>query len=269
MSGRVSVVVPTRNSSATLARCLRSVREQSHPDVEIVVVDNSSSDDTLGVAGELADVVLTAGPERSAQRNRGAGAATGDLLFFIDSDMSLERDVVAEAVAEVSAGATSVVVPERSYGTGFWTAVKALERDCYLGDPTIEAARFVPRAEFDAIGGYDEEIVAGPEDWDLHARLQDRGGRLGRTRSLIWHDEGRLRLRETMATKYYYGRSTAVYLRKHPELARGQLTVARPAFLREWRTLAARPQLGAALVVMKVLELSAGAAGLIAARLRG
>jgi len=71
-----------------------------------------------------------------------------------------------------------------------------------------------------------------------------------------------------MRTKFYYGRATAAYLRKHPARARAQLTVARPAFLRQWRLLAKRPHLGVAVIVMKALELGSGAAGLAYARLK-
>lgn len=265
---RVSCIVPTRNSADTLAACLQSLRAQTHPDVETIVVDNRSSDATPQIGRELADVFLEAGPERSAQRNAGARAATGDHLFFIDSDMSLEPEVVAQAVAQVEGGANGVVVPEISFGDGFWSRVKALERSCYLGDETIEASRYLPRSVFDAIGGYDEDIVAGPEDWDLHERIRALGGPMGRTEAFIHHDEGHLRLTETMATKFYYGRATAAYLRKHPARARAQLTVARPAFLRHWRRLARRPGLGGAVIVMKVLELGSGAAGLLWVRLR-
>ena len=75
--------------------------------------------------------------------------------------MILQPGVVREAVEQVE-GASAVVVPEVSIGEGFWSRVKALERSCYLGDDTIEAARYVRRDVFERIGGYDEEIVAGP-----------------------------------------------------------------------------------------------------------
>src|SRR4051794_28348910 len=108
----VSVIVPTRNSSSTLAACLRSVRGQTWPEVELIVVDNSSTDKTREVARQEADEVIVAGPERSAQRNAGAAAARGEFLVFIDSDMQLEPEVVEEAVAEIAKGAVSVVIPE-------------------------------------------------------------------------------------------------------------------------------------------------------------
>jgi arabinofuranan 3-O-arabinosyltransferase len=170
--------------------------------------------------------------------------------------------VLAEAVDRAGAGADAVVIPEISVGEGFWTRAKALERSCYLEDPTIEAARFFTRAAFERVGGYDEEIAAGPEDWDIHERVRATGARIDRTAALIQHDEGRLRLRETMATKFYYGKATGQYLRKHPELARTQLRVIRPAFLRHWRRLARDPVTAAGMMFQKVCELGAGAVGL-------
>lgn len=262
----VTVVVPTRNSERTIDRCLRSIREQTHPALELIVVDNHSSDATPQRAAAIADVVVQAGPERSRQRNVGAAHAQGDLLVFIDSDMELERNVIAEAVAQARQGADAVVIPEESSGEGFWARCKAVERSCYLHDETVEAARFFTREVFDRVGGFDEVIMAGPEDWDIHERVRRAGAVFGRTEAIIRHDEGHLRLSETMATKFYYGRATGVYIRKHPELARSQLRVIRPAFVRHWRRLAREPIIAAGMFVMKVCELSAGAAGLLWSR---
>jgi glycosyltransferase involved in cell wall biosynthesis len=264
---RVTVVVPTRNSQTTLGACLQSVRGQDHPDIELIVVDNHSADRTQEIAHDLADTVVVAGPERSAQRNAGARAATGRFLLFIDSDMVLEPSVVGDCVRAATEGAESVVIPELSFGEGYWTRCKALERACYIGDETIESARFFTRTAFEQVGGFDESIPAGPEDWDLHERVRAAGGRVGRTPSLIWHDEGRLRLRETMATKFYYGKGADVYMRRHAGVARKQARLFRPAFARHWRTLARRPFTTAGMFVMKALELAAGAAGLIKARI--
>ncbi|HEX6458340.1 MAG TPA: glycosyltransferase [Thermoleophilaceae bacterium] len=268
MSGLVSVIVPTRNSADTIGPCLESIRRQTHPEVELIVVDNSSSDGTKQIAARFADAVLDKGPERSAQRNAGASVASGAHLMFIDSDMNLEQGVVAECVELADEGHAAVVIPETSFGSGYWARCKALERSCYLGDETIEAARFFTRDTFEAVGGYDESIPYGPEDWDIHARVRASGGRVGRTRSMIHHDEGRLGLGETVATKYYYGKATEQYIRKHGALARQQLTVLRPAFFRQWRRLASDPVAAAGMLFMKACELAAGAAGLIAARLR-
>lgn len=251
----------------TLRECLNSIRDQRYGDIELVVVDNGSTDGTRDVAQELASRIVDAGPERSAQRNAGAAVSSGQYLLFIDSDMVLARDVVAGCVAVAErTGAEGVIVPERSVGTGFWAACKALERSCYVGDDTIEAARFFTREAFELHGGYDEGMT-GPEDFDLPARIRAAGGTIARASAEITHLEGKLRLRTTMAKKFYYGRQVGPYLRRHPALARKQLSPLRPAFLRHWRQLARRPLHGAGVVVLKLAEFAAGGAGVLLARL--
>lgn len=264
----VSAIVPTRNSGRTLWACLESLREQTHEPLEVVVVDNGSADETVRIAEALADVVLSQGPERSAQRNAGGRRAAGSYLVFIDSDMVLEPAVVSECVAAAAGGAGAVVIPETSFGEGYWARCKALERSCYVGDELIEAARFFDRAVFEACGGFDEGLPAGPEDWDLHERVRAGGAAIGRTAALIHHDEGALRLGDLARKKYYYGRAMADYRRKHPELARRQLSVVRPAFVRHWRRLAADPVPAAGMVAMKGCEYAAGGAGIALALAR-
>jgi arabinofuranan 3-O-arabinosyltransferase len=184
--------------------------------------------------------------------------------LFVDSDMILDPRVVAECVELAGAGSEAVVVPEESVGVGFWARCKALERSCYVGDSSIEAARFFAREIFEQAGGYDEELVGG-EDWDLHERVRQAGACISRTTATIWHDEGRLELDELLAKKFSYGKTLGRYRRKHPRLARSQLRLFRPAFLRHRARLLRSPLLTSGMVVMKSAEAAAGAAGLIAA----
>jgi glycosyltransferase involved in cell wall biosynthesis len=263
----VSIVVPTRNSARTLEPCLRSIRAQTYEDVELVVVDNHSSDETPAVAKRLSDRFLTAGPERSSQRNHGARIATGSALIFVDSDMLLEPTIVAECVAALEDGARAVVIPERSFGDGFWARCKALERSCYVGDPTIEAARCFVRELFDQVGGYDGTLIAG-EDWDLHERARETGAEIGRTSAFIWHDEGRLRLLDSATKKFRYGQTLGRYVDKHPKRARSQLQLIRPAYIRHRKRLAREPLTTAGMIALKASEAAAGAAGLVIAKLR-
>lgn len=202
----VAVVVPTRNSGRTVAACLRSVLEQDTPAAQILVVDNHSDDDTVRIAEGLGVPVMTAGPERSAQRNYGWRRTSADLVFFMDSDMVLEPTVVAEA-AQVMASDPSVgavVIPERAFGTGFLADCRALEKELYLGNAAVEAARVFRREALVAVGGYDEALTAC-EDWDLADRIAAAGWETGRTSAQVWHDEGQIRLRASFAKKQYYG----------------------------------------------------------------
>src|SRR5207247_1158264 len=146
------------------------------------------------------------GPERSAQRNFGGRLARGRYLLFVDSDMILERNVVADCVhTALSTDAPAVVVPETTIAEGFVGQCRQLERRCYVGDARVEAARFVERDSFEACGGFDECLV-GPEDWDLSIRIA-RGRTLPRTTSVIMHDEGHVRLGTLLSKKRYYAPS--------------------------------------------------------------
>lgn len=96
----VSVVIPNYNYGAVLEQCLRSVQEQSYPAVEIVYVDDCSTDNSAEIAESLGITVFRT-PENggpSGARNLGASVATGEILFFLDSDIALHPDAVAAAV---------------------------------------------------------------------------------------------------------------------------------------------------------------------------
>jgi glycosyltransferase involved in cell wall biosynthesis len=260
LSAEVTVIVTTRNSAKTLDSCLRSVRTQSVHDLELIVVDNFSSDETPSIGHRHADVFVQAGPERSRQRNVGAARASGSFLLFLDSDMVLKPPIVTECVAVADSGARAVIVPEVSAGHGYWAACKALERECYVGDDTIEAARFIDRGLFMEMVGFDEELT-GEEDWDLTVRIRKFGAPIGRSQTALVHDEGRLTLMDTMRAKYYYGLTMPRYIRKHPDVARNQLKFFRPAFFRNFKVLARRPRLASGMFFMKGCEIVAGGMG--------
>ncbi|WFE28688.1 glycosyltransferase family 2 protein [Solwaraspora sp. WMMD791] len=97
----VSVIVPNYNYARALGLCLSALRAQTYPRLEIIVVDDCSTDDSVAVAESYGvQVVRTpanGGP--SVARNLGAAHATGEILFFVDSDVAAKPDAVANAVA--------------------------------------------------------------------------------------------------------------------------------------------------------------------------
>ena len=257
----VSVVVPTRNVGRTIRRCLESVRAQDHPSVELVVVDNHSDDDTFEVAREFADVALQLGPERSAQRNAGIARSSGEWILYVDADMVLEPDVVSSAVAAAErAGADGVFVPEDSFGPGFWTACRALERRCYVGEPMVEAPRLVRRSVFETTGGFVAD-VAGQEDAELRMRMIRAGMPLVWSQGVIHHDEGRLTFRGVLRKRVYYGRSIPAYAASQPGAVRAQGLATVRALVRGRRLLLRDPMHAAGLVVLRAAEAGAYATG--------
>jgi len=263
---KISVVVPTRNSGRTLAACLSSLRSQTHPEVEVVVVDNNSDDATPEIAAKLADVVENRGPERSAQRNRGTAISTGDVVLFIDSDMVLEPGVLTD-IAEVldsDPGVSAVIVPERSFGEGFLSQCRVLEKSLYVGDVGVEAPRAFRREAIERLGGWNEELTAA-EDWDLADRTRAAGMAIGRVSSWIWHDEGHTQLRVTFAKKRYYGRWITQYLATHRR--EGGRKLARVSLFSQPRRLAAHPFRTLGMLLLKAVEAAGLLAGMVDMRL--
>jgi glycosyltransferase involved in cell wall biosynthesis len=250
----VSVIVTTRNEERTLEACLRSIRAQSYTPVELIVVDNSSTDRTAAISRRHADTFLTAGPERSAQRNVGIHAARGPWVLWIDADMILSPDVLRSAVqAAHDTDAPAVSIPERTVGPGFWTACRTLERSCYLDDPRLFNPRLLRRDLLQRIGGFDERM-AGPEDTDLRLRLAQDGVPVAHATAVIDHDEGRLSLRDVLRKRAYYGSSLPAFAATNPGAVRAQAGATVRAFVRHRRRLAADPVHGVGLVVLRSLE---------------
>ncbi len=254
----LSVVVPTRNAERTIEACLRSIRDQQETEVEIIVVDNHSDDLTQDISRRYADRFIVAGPERSVQRNIGLNSATAPAVAFIDADMVLTPHVCAEAIEALTSQVSGVVIPEKSFGEGFFARCRALEKRLYLGDPDVEAARVFKTETVQAVGGYREDLVAG-EDWDLSDRIETTGHPLTRTEATILHDDGRISIRTTFKKKIYYGYTFARYVQTRS--TGGKRKLYRPKLVSSLGLMVRNPLVGAGLVVLKAVEASGLAVG--------
>jgi glycosyltransferase involved in cell wall biosynthesis len=174
----VSLVVRTKNEKERIERCLKSCLHQDYPSVELIVVDNESTDGTQTIAKKYTDLVFNRGPERIAQGNYGMlSIAKGKYVMYVDADMILEPGLISAAVSEAEKlGDIGLYINEVVLGRGFWGSMRRFERTFYNGT-CIDAARFLRRAEVLQVGGFDEETFPSPsaEDWDLDRRMRDLG----------------------------------------------------------------------------------------------
>jgi len=260
----VSVIIPTKNSEATIEKCLRSIRNQTYPNIEIILVDNYSRDNTREIAQKHGARIYLKGPERSSQVNFGVRKAKGKYVYRVDSDFVLEASVVEEAVTKCETqGYDAVAVHNTSDPTvSFWSKVRKLERDCYRDDEFNIGARFLKREVFEAVGGFNETLVAA-EDYDLHNKLLERGFKVGRIRAQEVHIGEPKTLGEIARKHYYYGKTIRNYIKKNPQRAKRQLSPVRLSYFRYKSQFLRNPVLAVGFIIYQFVRYFATAIGFL------
>lgn len=252
----ISVIITTKNESVHLPKLLKSLKDQSYKKYEVLVIDNNSTDDTKNIAKKAGVRIYDKGPERSAQRNFGVFVAKGEYVLILDADMTLARNVLMDCVhaVEKDKGVGALIIPEKSFGIGFWSKFKTFEREFYVGDETVESPRFFNKTVYKKFGGYDEKIT-GPEDFDLPLRMRKSGVKIGRIASFISHDEGKFSPIKSAQKKFYYASHSGIFLKRHPEqvLTSGNL-IFRPIFFKKWKKIIAHPFLFLGVMFIKAIE---------------
>lgn len=184
----VSVVIPAHNAAATLRATLYSVLQQSFSDLEVLVVDDGSTDNTYSVAGTVDDarlrVIQQSNLGASGARNTGIKAATGEYIAFLDADDLWHRNKLDRQYGFMS----------RQGASASQTAVWFIDNDLTplhrgscppFRDPLLDVLLFrhlpafpstlmVERKLLDQIGLFDESLVI-LEDWEFAIRLARYG----------------------------------------------------------------------------------------------
>ena len=127
---KISLIITTYNNADVIQKCLKSIKKQSFKDFELIIVDEKSSDGTAKIARKYTDNVIIGGKERCQKRNIGAKNSRADYFFFIDSDMEL-IDGLLEEISGLINPKTLIMVPEVSFGEGYWAKCKSFERSFY------------------------------------------------------------------------------------------------------------------------------------------
>jgi glycosyltransferase involved in cell wall biosynthesis len=174
----VSCIVPVYNGERYLAQALESIVSQSHQQLEILVVDDGSTDGTAAVAAGYAPRVRylaqqNAGP--AAARNRGVAAAGGEFVAFLDADDLWHRDKLARQIARFTAR------PELDYCVGhvqnFWEAELREEAERFEGHARghpiagyVTGTLVARKSLFQRVGNFNPSLGHGDAaDWFLRA----------------------------------------------------------------------------------------------------
>jgi glycosyltransferase involved in cell wall biosynthesis len=173
----ISVVLPCYNAHAYLARALDSLRTQTFQDFEIVIIDDGSSDpQTIAMLDALPDDIRMIRQENrglAGARNRGFTEAHAELILPLDCDDWLAPEFLETAFKAISKA------PGQSFA--FADLMLEGEADGVLRKPfnlfeqlffnQLPYCMLMPRSAWESIGGYDEAMRLGYEDWEFNIRL--------------------------------------------------------------------------------------------------
>ncbi len=266
----VSIVIPTKRPDVFLENCLKSLRQQSYKNTEIIIVTGKSSNDMSSITEKYKAKVFKFDPklpkgkfDAPHRRNYGVKKSKGEYVYCVDADFELTKDVIKECVSCCLKGFDAVITPQDSFGKGIWARAKNLEKRCYFGDNTVEAPRFFRKSVWDKVGGLDESLGGGGDDWDLYQKLLDKNFKVGRVQALVRHNEGHLKLSRLSRKAFMYGKDAMRYFRKRPKNAIKSYFPIRPGYIRNWRLFLQRPLGTVALIIVRVMEYSAGLLGVV------
>lgn len=183
---KVSIVTICRNAADTIEATLKSVAAQTYPNIEYIVVDGASTDDTVAVCDRYQSTITTMVSEPDDgiynAMNKGVGLATGDFVVFANADDYLfDANVVENVVAFIQQNPADVVYGSheaRFPGTGVPSSIHAPTTPehmldaiiCFKGGCLLQPATFFRRTVFDTVGGFSEEYgIASDYKWFLDA----------------------------------------------------------------------------------------------------
>jgi glycosyltransferase involved in cell wall biosynthesis/trans-aconitate methyltransferase len=251
----VSVIIPTYNSAKTLEACLRSIKEQTYRNIEVIVVDKFSGDGTREIAERFGAKLFRCNLSKVKARNFGSRMVKGTFLLQADSDMEFENDVIAKCMS-VSSIADAIYIPETTKGINFHDRCKKLEKDIYVNDPNVEAARFIKRESFERLKGFDEEFD-GLDEYAFHARLEREGIKTARINSyiIIYED---LSLKKQLKKKFYRGQEFRDFENKFPQDAKNRFSSMRfRSYTRHADMLVSHPAYSIGMFAFKFFEILA------------
>ena len=194
MNQLVSVIIPTYNEEGTIGACLKSLNNQSYKPLEIIAVDDGSTDKTLAKISNflprrqadgfrISNLILLKqnhlGP--GPARNLGSSKAHGEILVFVDADMTFEKDFIKDLVDPILKGKTIGTFSKNEMNANtnnIWSACWNINRGCPIDllippDYPKEAPVFraILKKEFERVGGFDT-TGEYTDDWSLSRKLR-------------------------------------------------------------------------------------------------
>ena len=180
----VSIIIPVKNGGATIGSCLSSIKRSYYKNIEIIVVNDHSTDNTVEIVKSFNYIILK--PENGIgannARNFGASKATGEILVFMDSDIVVERETIlgiVETLEEKYIDAVVGIYTAKHRHESFVSQYKNLwVRYSYIKSPPAIDWLFgsisgIKKEAFQKLGGFNVDLLAkhGHDDIELGKRF--------------------------------------------------------------------------------------------------
>lgn len=223
MAKKVSIVIPAYNEEACLPGCLQSIQMLVFPkdDLEVILVDNGSTDRTREIASEYGAKVLRDDDKHvSGLRNLGVQKAAGDIIAFVDADCLVSKTWLQKAAiyfddGDVSAWGSPPTLPdEATWVQKTWYLVRQKKAQVQEADWLETMNLFVRKDQFMSVSGFNEALVTC-EDVDFSYRIRKYGKIVSDARIEVIHLGEAATVKEFMSKEIWRGRSNLVGLFSH------------------------------------------------------
>ena len=195
MQPLVSIIVPCYNQANYLSECLDSVRAQSYNHWECLIVDDGSPDNTPEVARQFEKqdrrfrYIKKENGGLPSARNCGIHQAKGEYILPLDADDKIHRDYITAALPVFQSNSQIAVVycQARLFGTvnRRWY-LPAFSPERLSKDNIVFCSAVIRKDMLDQVGGYDERLIYGKEDWDLWIGIHSAGGQFHRINKVLF-----------------------------------------------------------------------------------
>ncbi|WGV24317.1 TIGR04283 family arsenosugar biosynthesis glycosyltransferase [Halotia branconii] len=174
-TAKISIIIPTLNEQENIKAAIATTQHSTN--IEVIVVDGGSQDDTVAITQSLGIKIISSLPSRAIQMNTGAIAASGEILLFLHADTRLPigfDQMIRTALQQPKtvAGAFVLQINDPSWGLR-WIERGVYWRSHFLQMPYGDQAIFVTKAVFQQTGNFPELPIM--EDFELIRRLKRIG----------------------------------------------------------------------------------------------
>jgi glycosyltransferase involved in cell wall biosynthesis len=232
----ISVVIPTKNSGSTLEQCLTCVLSQTYKNLEVIVVDSKSNDNTLDIAARMKCKVILTDWKLLGARYDGCKVASGDYIVLLDSDQFLESSSIERCIS-LAKQYDMLCLEEMTYkGKTFIEKLYQADRRLVQGEFDAQnnplygaiAARFyrqdILRKAFSHIPEQILPFAVAFEDAIIYYEALKISNKVTIVRNALWHVEAK-NLADVWKKNLRYGKSAKKLLEKgcYAELVRRKI----------------------------------------------